>query len=560
VNATWSQVLPITGGTLTGNLTIGAASALFFLNKPASGTGVAVVGQTGGLNRWQIVFGTGTAESGSNVGSDFLIRRYDDTGNTLDVPLTITRSSGDITINHDPTQALGVATKQYADTKVAQTGDTMTGPLAITPPSGPARINLNAIAGQPVQIIGNIAAAGQTITLFGQVAGAARWRVQLGNGAPEGGSNAGSDFGIARYSDAGALIDTPFSIQRSSGVISTTGTIALNATAAQPTASLLLQKNASGYQNLIYGTTAGSIRWVAMLGNQTAEGGGNAGSDFELDRYSDAGALIDTPFAIQRSTGKVSVNGAPVAPVLPKHLAGFTLANDASFPASNIDIDVGSACSDDNTTMMVLASPFIKNCTSAWAAGSGASSGALDTGSLAASTWYHVYLIERTDTYVVDVLISTSATSPTMPSGYTKKRRIGSFKTNASAQILLFTQYGDMFTWVNVINEVNAGVLPAGNNNPLALSGVPNGVRVVALIQATLYVTAQGPYMVIRPLDQTSAFQPGEQSLYGIAGYYPAIEMQVRTSTAQQIGISTGGSGANNYYVNTRGWIDYRGK
>jgi hypothetical protein len=66
--------------------------------------------------------------------------------------------------------------------------------------------------------------------------------------------------------------------------------------------------------------------------------------------------------------------------------------------------------------------------------------------------------------------------------------------------------------------------------------------------------------MVIRPLDQTSAFQPGEQSLYGIAGYYPAIEMQVRTSTAQQIGISTGGSGANNYYVNTRGWIDYRGK
>jgi hypothetical protein len=521
LNATWSQVLPITGGTLTGNLTVSLTGASLTLNKPASGSGVTLFGQTNSLNRWGVVLGTGSAESGGNAGSDFLIRRYDDTGNTIDVPLTIMRSTGQPVFTGNP---------------------------LIQPNTGSASITLNPLA-----------SSGAAAYIIGYHANLPRWLVFLNNGGAESGSNSGSDFSITRYNDAGAGIDSPFSITRASGAVSIGGTLAINGSAANPAALLLLQKTASGQQNIIYGTTAGSIRWTAMLGNSAAESGGNVGSDFELDRYSDAGALIDTPLAISRSTGKVAINGAPVAPVLPKYLAGLTLANDPTYPTNAIDVDVGSACSDDNTTMMVLtASSFQKVLSGPWVQGSGGSG--LDTGSPAAGTWYHVYLIMRVDTYVVDVLVSTSATAPTMPSGYSKKRRIGSFKTNASAQILLFTQYGDMFTWANTVGEVNGAGLPAGNNNPLALSGVPSGVRVVALVQATLYVPAAGPYMNIRPLDQTSAPLAGEQTLYGIGGNYPATEVQVRTNTAQQIGISTGGSGANNYYINTRGWIDYRGK
>jgi hypothetical protein len=58
----------------------------------------------------------------------------------------------------------------------------------------------------------------------------------------------------------------------------------------------------------------------------------------------------------------------------------------------------------------------------------GTAAGALDTGAIANSTWYHVWLIERVDTGVVDVLFSLSATAPTMPANYTRKRRIGSMK------------------------------------------------------------------------------------------------------------------------------------
>lgn len=54
-------------------------------------------------------------------------------------------------------------------------------------------------------------------------------------------------------------------------------------------------------------TTAGSLRWQART-NATAEGGGNAGSDFRLNAYDDTGVLIDAPISIARvAAGPISV-------------------------------------------------------------------------------------------------------------------------------------------------------------------------------------------------------------------------------------------------------------
>lgn len=62
-----------------------------------------------------------------------------------------------------------------------------------------------------------------------------------------------------------------------------------------------------------------------------------------------------------------------------------------------------------------------------------AASGAngLDTGTVAASTWYSIWVIYNGTT--VAGLLSTSATAPTMPSGYTYKTRIGWTYTDATA-------------------------------------------------------------------------------------------------------------------------------
>ena len=51
--------------------------------------------------RWQWIFGTNTPESGGNVGSDFLLYRYDDTGNIIGAApaCTITRSNGEFFVD-----------------------------------------------------------------------------------------------------------------------------------------------------------------------------------------------------------------------------------------------------------------------------------------------------------------------------------------------------------------------------------------------------------------------------------------------------------------------------
>jgi hypothetical protein len=65
----------------------------------------------------------------------------------------------------------------------------------------------------------------------------------------------------------------------------------------------------------------------------------------------------------------------------------------------------------------------------------------LDTGSAATSTWYSVWLIYNGST--VSGLVSLSSTSPTLPSGYTFKARVGWIRTGPStAYPLAFQQYG----------------------------------------------------------------------------------------------------------------------
>lgn len=91
--------------------------------------------------------------------------------------------------------------------------------------------------------------------------------------------------------------------------------------------------------------------------------------------------------------------------------------------------------------------------------------GGLDTGSIAASTWYSVWVIWNGNT--VAGLLSLSATSPAMPSGYTHKARVGWTKTDATANRypLGMTQAG---------NTVRYKVLPGTNVivTPVMASGV----------------------------------------------------------------------------------------
>ncbi|MFP4902585.1 beta strand repeat-containing protein, partial [Paraburkholderia sp. BR14261] len=101
LNTLASSGVTITGGTING-ATIGGTTpqngsfTTAYLTRPV-GTDRDVVFQSAGSTRWQLRV-PGTAESGSNVGSDFSVDRFSDTGTFLGSPLTITRASGLVTI------------------------------------------------------------------------------------------------------------------------------------------------------------------------------------------------------------------------------------------------------------------------------------------------------------------------------------------------------------------------------------------------------------------------------------------------------------------------------
>jgi hypothetical protein len=169
--------------------------------------------------------------------------------------------------------------------------------VVLAPGSGSASMNVRA------------AASGSSASTFFLTGTANRWELTKNNVA-ESGSNVGSDFGINRYNDAGSLVDTPFSINRATGtvtVINSSSPTFLVTTPPAQTPSLQVRTPSAGFGGTLGFSTAASTRWEVQK-NSTAESGSNAGSDFGINRYSDAGSYIDTPIFIARSTGIVTLS------------------------------------------------------------------------------------------------------------------------------------------------------------------------------------------------------------------------------------------------------------
>ncbi len=171
---------------------------------------------------------------------------------------------------------------------------------------------------------------------------------------------------------------------------------------------------------------------------------------------------------------------------VPLAMSGLGLSNDVVTPNTIFDIAAGGATSDDNTTFMTLPNQYSKT-TGSWVVGAG--NGCLDAGSIAASTWYYVFLIERTDTNIVDVLCSASITSPTYPTNYTVKRLVGFLETDGSSHVLSFTQTGKNYSWTIPTIDLNA--ITIGTTALSETLNVPPGVNVVPYGSYTMSNTGQ---------------------------------------------------------------------
>jgi hypothetical protein len=94
----------------------------------------------------------------------------------------------------------------------------------------------------------------------------------------------------------------------------------------------------------------------------------------------------------------------------------------------------------------------------------------LDTGSVAANTWYAVFAIYNPTTKTTAALLSTSTTSPTLPSGYTYLTRVGWMRTSASSQFLRVLQQGRRAQYVVTAasNTANLPIMVTGVNGSVS--------------------------------------------------------------------------------------------
>jgi hypothetical protein len=234
-------------------------------------------------------------------------------------------------------------------------------------------------------------------------------------------------------------------------------------------------------------------------------------------------------------------------------LGGLALSNDATLPNTVLDISKGVAV-DSTASFFIKLPAFTKSISATWVAGSG--NGGMGAGlTVAASTWYHVFLIM--DSGSADIYFDTSVTAANAPSGTTAFRRIGSFMTNASSQITAFSQNDDEFLWGGPVNDFTTTLT---TTSALFVLSVPTGVKVNALFNAgsaggadISALFSSGDLAV-----QTVGLPAGNDSYTISSAAAAAGQYNVRTNTSAQIRAVA--SASITISEATTGWVDTRGR
>lgn len=293
-----------------------------------------------------------------------------------------------------------------------------------------------------------------------------------------------------------------------------------------------------------------------------------ANSEVGYGKYTSAGTtltrnlLFSTTGALLNLSGAAEIYvtlGASDLPFPDNWLTGLTISNDVTSPNTVFDVAVGAAADSTNTDILRLTAGYSKS-NGAWSVGSG--NGGIDAGSVAANTWYHVHIIRRPDTGVVDILFSGSATAPTLPANYTQFRRIGSIRTDFVGNWITFSQFGDDFLWKNPLQDVNA--LNLTSTSALLTLTVPTNVRVMANFRSLYANSAAAGLVLIQSPDEATQIvnaPGGNVNMDAVAaGLGVAANFSIRTNLSAQVRAVSNNAANDVFYIVTFGWTDRRGR
>lgn len=166
---------------------------------------------------------------------------------------------------------------------------------------------------------------------------------------------------------------------------------------------------------------------------------------------------------------------------IPNYMTGMHINQNTLDTANDIDFTAGACASTDNLSMIRNTSTMTKRLDATWTAG--AAGGLLDTGTRAGSTWYYLFAIHNPTTRSSDFLASTSSSSPTLPSGFTRFRRIGAVYSDASNANKPWRQFGRFMLWVTPVLTGTSDYLSGATNFSVL---VPNQVDVEVRVNVSM--------------------------------------------------------------------------
>jgi hypothetical protein len=237
--------------------------------------------------------------------------------------------------------------------------------------------------------------------------------------------------------------------------------------------------------------------------------------------------MIGTDQYVLRLNGNDIDGVAATATGLESLFQNVVVYNNTTNPTYQLDIPSGKVGIDDGSDFILVGSTLTADISASGANG-------LDTGSEASSTWYYIYLIKKPDGTVAS-LLSASATSPTLPSGYTMKRLIGAVYNNGSSNFEVFRQFGRKVMWEDDNNILSNGVGGGVTSfaTVAAANFIPHAIARIGIF--TCYIEGDNTDLFVSHGDKTGSsggVQVAEGEVTGgtYAGDMSVFEMPVNSS------------------------------
>ncbi|MBX5010901.1 hypothetical protein HJB67_13145 [Rhizobium lentis] len=239
------------------------------------------------------------------------------------------------------------------------------------------------------------------------------------------------------------------------------------------------------------------------------------------------------------------------------YLFGGEISNNLTDLTNDLDIAAGVAATDDAAPGMMTWSAVTRQIDVAYGTGNG---GRFDS-AVADGTW-HIFACTNGTLVAIGMSQSLNPTSaPNYPAGYTKYRRLGS-RVRISGAWRRVVQRGDRHMLLDPLPQTGNPIATTTTAALLALSGIPTGIEVDALFEASLTsATVSNGALFSSPLINDTTVGAGNSgSNVGhiqVASQFTAGSLRIRTNTSGQVRHRAGASGS--LYIAVHGWFDDRG-